>query len=58
MINTHLIPQDEVDNFVVQDFGIPSKYLKESVEFFDDTVGIYPLWLCPARALDTGENSS
>ena len=57
LINTYLIPKDVVDNFVVQDFGIPSKYLKKSIEFFDDTVEIYPLWLCPARALDTGQGS-
>lgn len=40
----------------LKDFGIPSKYLKEAIEFYHDTVQIYPLWLCPAKALDTGAN--
>ncbi len=28
--------------------------MKKAIEFFDCTVGIYPLWLCPGRCLDTG----
>ncbi|TRY79718.1 hypothetical protein TCAL_01985 [Tigriopus californicus] len=54
LINERVMPTQLTENFVVQDFGIPAKYFKTAIDFFDDIVGIYPLWLCPARALDTG----
>ena len=54
LINENLMPKGVTDNFVVQDFGIPSKYLKKAVEYYHEEVEIYPLWLCPALALETG----
>ena len=54
LINEQIMPVGLTDDFVVQDFGIPMKYLETAIEFFDDEVGIYPLWLCPGRCLDTG----
>ena len=54
LINEKVMPEGLTDNFVTQDFGIPSRFLKKAVEFYHDQVEIYPLWLCPAVALDTG----
>merc|ERR1712226_790423 len=58
MVNEQLVPKDLTDNFVVQDFGIPLKYLKEAITFYHDVCEIYPLLLCPAKALETGPVNS
>ena len=39
---------------MIQDFGVPIRHLKKSLEFFHEEVEIYPIWLCPAKAMDTG----
>ncbi len=43
------LAEDELKIFVLQDFLIDIKRLKQSLEFFDKTVKIYPAWLCPTR---------
>lgn len=48
------IPEEAVSNFVLQDFGLPLRHLKKGIEFYHDQVNVYPLWLCPAKAMDTG----
>ncbi|MGH3413041.1 MAG: FAD-binding oxidoreductase [Marmoricola sp.] len=40
-------PQREM---VVQDIEVPVARLPEFLEWFDDTVGMRPVWLCPLRA--------
>ncbi len=54
LIRERYIPEEAVNTFVLQDFGLPLKKLKAGIEFFHDEVDIYPLWLCPAKAMDTG----
>ncbi len=41
--------ENTVQTFVCQDFIMDIKYLKESLLFFDKTMSIYPLWMCPAK---------
>merc|ERR1711936_1061417 len=36
------------DNFVLQDFILPIKHIKEAVEYNHHITGIYPLWMVPA----------
>ncbi|XP_023217183.1 delta(24)-sterol reductase-like [Centruroides sculpturatus] len=35
-------------NHVFQDMLVPLDTLHQSIKFFDETVKIYPLWICPA----------
>ena len=37
------------DNFVLQDFILPLKHVKASLELNDSLTNIYPVWLVPAR---------
>ncbi|KAL3280089.1 hypothetical protein HHI36_017594 [Cryptolaemus montrouzieri] len=37
------------NNHVIQDMLIPLSYLKESIDFFEQQTGIYPLWICPFK---------
>jgi len=53
-IREAFIPNDTTSNCVIQDFGVPIRHLKKSLEFFHEEVEIYPIWLCPAKAMDTG----
>jgi len=48
------VPEEATNNMVVQDFGFPLGYLKKAIEFFHEQVEVYPIWLCPAKAMDTG----
>ena len=43
------LPEEAVNNFVLQDFGLPLRHLKEGIEFYHDEVDVYPIWLCPAK---------
>jgi hypothetical protein len=38
----------------LQDFGLPLKKLKKGIEFYHEAVEVYPIWLCPAKAMDVG----
>ncbi len=44
--------------YVPKDFGLPLKLLKKGIEFYHDEVEVYPIWLCPAKAMDVGKSSS
>ena len=48
------LPEEATNNFVLQDFGLPLRHLKKGIEFYHDEVDVYPIWLCPAKAMDTG----
>ena len=48
------VPEEATNNMVVQDFGFPLGHLKKAIEFFHEQVEVYPIWLCPAKAMDTG----
>ena len=48
------VPEGATNNTIIQDFGLPIRLLKKSLEFYHDEVEIYPIWLCPAKAMDTG----
>jgi FAD/FMN-containing dehydrogenase len=37
---------------IVQDLGIPKKYLPDFFKWYDDTIGHYPIWLCPLAPAD------
>ena len=41
--------------FLFQDFGLPLKKLKKGIEYYHEEVEVYPIWLCPAKAMDVGE---
>ncbi|MGI5164171.1 FAD-binding oxidoreductase [Spirillospora sp. CA-253888] len=38
---------------VIQDIEVPVERLPEFLEFFDDKVGMRPVWLCPLRARES-----
>ena len=38
-----------------QDFGLPLKMLKKGIEYYHEEVEVYPIWLCPAKAMDVGK---
>ncbi len=38
---------------VIQDVEIPVERLADFLDFFDDEIGISPVWLCPLRLRDT-----
>lgn len=38
------------DQFVVQDLGLPYDTAAEFIDFVDEELGIWPLWLCPLKA--------
>ena len=35
--------------YIVQDIGMPYENVEEFITYIDETVGLYPLWLCPVR---------
>ncbi|XP_044761273.1 delta(24)-sterol reductase-like [Coccinella septempunctata] len=37
------------NNHIIQDMLLPMSYLKETVIFFEEQVGVYPLWICPFK---------
>lgn len=37
------------DFYMVQDVGIPYSKVEEFTQWLDQTLGIYPLWLCPLK---------
>ncbi|KAA8491738.1 Delta(24)-sterol reductase [Porphyridium purpureum] len=39
---------------VAQDFLLPLKGLQAQLEFLDDKMGIYPIWLCPHKHYNSG----
>ena len=36
-------------NCVIQDYVLDLKHLKESLQYCDQQIKIYPVWLCPVR---------
>jgi delta24-sterol reductase len=53
-IREAVVPEEATNNFVLQDFGLPLRHLTKAIEFFHQIVNVYPIWLCPAKAMDTG----
>lgn len=41
---------------VVQDMLMPIRFLKQSIQYFDEHFCLYPLWLSPMAIKDTGEH--
>ncbi|MDD5411142.1 MAG: FAD-binding oxidoreductase, partial [Methylobacter sp.] len=39
---------------VVQDMLMPIRYLKQSIDYFDEHFRLYPLWLSPMSIIDNG----
>ena len=37
------------DRLILQDLAVPQGSTKDLIEYLDQEVGIYPLWLCPLR---------
>lgn len=37
------------DQYVVQDIGFPHSKLSSFIDYTDETMGFYPLWLCPLK---------
>ena len=48
------IPEEAVSTMVVQDFALPIRHLKKGIEFYHQECQVYPVWLCPAKCMDTG----
>ena len=48
------LPQEVKTNFVCQDIIYKLDILKDALKFIDNETKIYPIWLCPAKAMDTG----
>jgi len=48
--NGHLSPEESQRCVVQQDMGIMLKRLKEGIEWVENRLGVYPLWLCPVAA--------
>ena len=41
---------------VVQDMLMPIRYLKQSIQYFNDHFNLYPLWLSPMAVFDNGNH--
>lgn len=41
--------------FFIQDICFPIEHTKEFLEFLDNKLGIYPLWVCPLKPVRNGE---
>ncbi|WP_232470262.1 MULTISPECIES: FAD-binding oxidoreductase [Methylococcus] len=41
---------------MIQDMLIPIRYLRKSIEYFDEHTALYPLWLSPMSIWRSGEN--
>ncbi|XP_021965625.2 delta(24)-sterol reductase-like [Folsomia candida] len=39
-------------NLVLQDFIVPIEKMKMALQFFHDQVEVYPVWLCPVKAIN------
>ncbi|XP_035716516.1 delta(24)-sterol reductase [Folsomia candida] len=39
-------------NLVLQDFIVPIDKMKMALQFFHDQVEVYPVWLCPVKAIN------
>ena len=48
------MPDEATNNCVLQDFGFPLRHFKKAIEFSHDEIDLYPIWLCPGKAMDTG----
>jgi delta24-sterol reductase len=44
-----------MENRVAQDIVIPIDHLEESIEIAEQHYGIYPIWICPVRIYDHGD---
>jgi len=47
-----LLPEEVNVNFVLQDYIIGLKHLKEALRLCHDKMEIYPIWLCPLRHIN------
>eukprot|EP00095_Tigriopus_kingsejongensis_P006791 maker-scaffold608_size125128-snap-gene-0.16 protein:Tk06791 transcript:maker-scaffold608_size125128-snap-gene-0.16-mRNA-1 annotation:"delta -sterol reductase" len=48
-LRKNLVPKEQNENFVCQDFGYELSALKASLKFVDEQTKVYPIWLCPTR---------
>lgn len=51
MMYTALHASGQSKRYVVQDLALPYSTAGEFIDYTHDSFGIYPLWLCPLRAL-------
>ena len=42
---------------VIQDIEVPTAGLPEFLRWFDESIGMRPVWLCPLRLLDEGDGA-
>uniref|UniRef100_A0A1L8DZB4 Delta(24)-sterol reductase n=1 Tax=Nyssomyia neivai TaxID=330878 RepID=A0A1L8DZB4_9DIPT len=47
LTQTEAIKKLYENNHIIQDLLVPTRTMKECIEFFDKNVNVYPLWLCP-----------
>jgi len=50
-----LLPEEANVNSIIQDYVLDLKHLKESLQYCDQHIKIYPIWLCPARVKNQPE---
>lgn len=48
-LRKNLVPKEQNENFVCQDFGYELEKLQDSLKFVDEQTKVYPIWLCPTR---------
>jgi delta24-sterol reductase len=46
-----------VISYIVQDCAVPFQTASQFVDYTDEKLGIYPLWLCPLRQFDHGKQT-
>ena len=51
---TKELRRQALKNRVAQDIIIPISKMSEALQFIDEHYGIYPLWVCPVRLFDHG----
>ncbi len=42
------------DRYLIQDLALPRSQAEAFMDYVEDSFGIYPLWLCPLRAIPEG----
>lgn len=47
-----------MDRYVLQDLVLPPAGVEKFIEYVDREMGIWPLWLCPLRGVERGEERS
>lgn len=47
LTQTNAIKKLYENNHIIQDMLVPVETLEKSIDLFEETVAVYPLWLCP-----------